>query len=286
MGTTIPNPVLKRVQNSSTVGTLTYTLGNTASVLKLLSRRSLYVEGKFVLPYLSKASVILDCGCGPGSFTKDFARLCSAFCVGVDIDPVALNYARHERTTLSSSIADPNFVVGRLESLPFHDNAFDFGFCHTVLMQFASPGSVLREVSRVLKPKALFAIREPVLSRNIYLQSDNPVARFFSIFAAMRDRDGGDANVGSKVPNLLIDCGFRLHAKKIALQWQYGSNLEAGYRLIARIAESADFLDRAVNYGIISKVAREKLSAAIASKTNDRSALYASAFVEVIAETV
>ena len=82
---------------------------------------------------------ILDLGCGDAFFEEQFPERF----IGVDIDMVRLNQARHRGVS--------RLILGSAESLPFVDEAFDGVLLKDVLEHFYLEQAfcILREVSRV-----------------------------------------------------------------------------------------------------------------------------------------
>ena len=64
-----------------------YLGGYSKEVLDALSFRRAEKAGAFFIPHLKKGIRVLDCGCGPGSITVDFAEIVSPGKVtGLDIE--------------------------------------------------------------------------------------------------------------------------------------------------------------------------------------------------------
>jgi len=84
---------------------------------------------------------ILDLGCGDAFFEEQFPERF----IGVDIDMVRLNQARHRGVS--------RLILGSAESLPFVDEAFDGVLLKDVLEHFYLEQAfrILHEVSRVLE---------------------------------------------------------------------------------------------------------------------------------------
>jgi SAM-dependent methyltransferase len=100
--------------------------------------------------------IVLDAGCGPGTFGAILAETNQV--VGVDISKRAVVVANTRARK-----AGVRFVglVGDLELLPFRDGTFDVCFGGWVMHHFADVGPVIRELTRVLKPDGLLALFEP-----------------------------------------------------------------------------------------------------------------------------
>jgi len=100
--------------------------------------------------------IVLDAGCGPGTFGTILAETNRV--VGVDISRrgvvVANRRARKAGVRFVGLVAD-------LELMPFRDGTFDICFCGWVLHHFPDVGPVVRELKRVLKPDGVLALVEP-----------------------------------------------------------------------------------------------------------------------------
>ena len=65
-----------------------YPVGYGDHVKSLFSRRTAEVQAAFMLPYIRAGMQLLDCGCGFGNLTMDFARLVGddGRVVGIDVE--------------------------------------------------------------------------------------------------------------------------------------------------------------------------------------------------------
>lgn len=86
---------------------------------------------------------VLDLGTGTGRMLPHYPPAVRV--VGLDPSPAALGRARRRGRRVP-------LVVGRAESLPFRDGAFDTVVGSLVLCSVADPGRALAEVRRVLAP--------------------------------------------------------------------------------------------------------------------------------------
>jgi ubiquinone/menaquinone biosynthesis C-methylase UbiE len=102
--------------------------------------------------------VILDLACGPGNFTREFARVVGAegLVVGVDASRTMLERGGEELRR-----DDPgNVVLVRADAtaLPFADASFDAACCFAALHLFADPFAALDEMCRILRPGGRIAL--------------------------------------------------------------------------------------------------------------------------------
>ncbi len=99
---------------------------------------------------------VLDVGCGPGNFTREFARLVGPAGLAVGIDASATMLARAVRDTpAEEGVA---YVRGDAIRLPFRDASFDAVCCFAALHMVAEPWTALDEMARVLTPGGRIAL--------------------------------------------------------------------------------------------------------------------------------
>jgi SAM-dependent methyltransferase len=97
---------------------------------------------------------VLDVGCGPGNFTRAFARACGdGLAVGLDASRTMLDQAARERNP-------PNvrYLRGDAAALPFPDATFDAVCCFAALYFIAEPLRAIDEMARVLAPGGRLAL--------------------------------------------------------------------------------------------------------------------------------
>ncbi len=99
---------------------------------------------------------VLDVGCGPGTFTREFARLVGpdGLAVGLDGSPSMLARAVAEEGP-DGRVA---YVRGDAARLPFRDASFDAVCCFAALHMVAEPFDALDEMTRVLTPGGRIAL--------------------------------------------------------------------------------------------------------------------------------
>jgi SAM-dependent methyltransferase len=91
---------------------------------------------------------ILDWGCGTGRILRYFDKSMQGKVVGVDIDPVNIQWCRDH-------MPDSTFVLVNPDTpMPFEDNSFDLIYGHSVFTHLSEydQNSWLAELLRVLKP--------------------------------------------------------------------------------------------------------------------------------------
>jgi ubiquinone/menaquinone biosynthesis C-methylase UbiE len=101
---------------------------------------------------------VLDVACGPGNFSRGFARAVGddGLVVGVDASRPMLE--RAVRETAAAEIHNLCFVFADAAALPFRDASFDAACCFAALNLFADPYRALDEMRRVLAPGGRIAL--------------------------------------------------------------------------------------------------------------------------------
>jgi ubiquinone/menaquinone biosynthesis C-methylase UbiE len=104
---------------------------------------------------LTPGDGVLDVACGPGNFTREFARIVggAGLAVGIDASPTML--ARAVSDTPPGAVA---YIRGDAAALPFRDASFDAVCCFAALHLFADPFAALDHMTRVLTPGGRIAI--------------------------------------------------------------------------------------------------------------------------------
>jgi SAM-dependent methyltransferase len=120
---------------------------------------------------LSPGDGLLDVACGPGNFSREFARTVgdTGLVVGIDSSRPMLERAVHEtRRALIDNIA---FVHGDAVELPFRDRSFDAVCCFAALHLFPAPFAALDHMRRVLTAGGRIALFTTCRSRSAPLRA-------------------------------------------------------------------------------------------------------------------
>lgn len=97
-----------------------------------------------------RGETLLDIGCGTGYFTRRFAGESGVRAVGLDPNPLWLDYAR------GHAIGTERYCLGRAEALPFDDGSFDRTISVTALCFAEDVRKALDQMLRVTRKR--FAI--------------------------------------------------------------------------------------------------------------------------------
>ena len=105
---------------------------------------------------------VLDVACGPGNFSRAFARAVgdSGLVVGLDASRTMLDRGAAELRR--SALRNLVFVRGSALEMPFVDDSFDAVCCFAALHLFEDPSGALDEMTRVLTPGGRIALMTSV----------------------------------------------------------------------------------------------------------------------------
>jgi SAM-dependent methyltransferase len=165
---------------------------------------------------LGPGDVVLDVACGPGNFSREFARAVGVDGLVVGIDASRTMLSRGVGELVGAGLANLALVRGDAARLPFRDGSFDGVCCFAALHLFADPFAGLDEMRRVLRPGGRIALMTSV-RRKLTLPPLKPVferasgMRIFEsdeIVRALQER--GFTNVRQRLAGVVQFVGGRL----------------------------------------------------------------------------
>jgi ubiquinone/menaquinone biosynthesis C-methylase UbiE len=159
---------------------------------------------------------VLDLACGPGNFTRDFARAAGQGLVaGIDASETMLALA--VRNTENANVA---YIRADACALPFRDGSFDAICCFAALYLIERPMLALEEIVRVLAPGGRVALLSSCNRGPLPAGTTNAIVRSLSgvrVFAreeltgALRDR--GLTSIEQRVAGFAQFVSARKHAR-------------------------------------------------------------------------
>ncbi len=165
---------------------------------------------------LGPGDLVLDVACGPGNFSREFARTVGdeGLVVGIDASTTMLNRGVDELG--HARPVNLALVRGDAAELPFRDRCFDGVCCFAALHLFADPFAALDQMRRTLAPGGRIALMTSI-RRQLSVAPLKPVIerasgmRLFEsdeVVVALQER--GFENVRQRVAGMVQFVGGRL----------------------------------------------------------------------------
>ncbi len=184
-----------------------YTPGYTKTASDFMAQRTAQSHAAFVLPKLRPEHNLLDCGCGPGTISCDFAQLLkTGHVTGIDQEASQIEISRKRAS--ERSLSNISFEVASIYELPFEDATFDCVFSHALFEHISSTDRAAHEIQRVLKPGGFVGIRSPDWGGFLVGPNVPGLDEAINSYKQLQIKNGGDVFVGRKLPALLRDAGF------------------------------------------------------------------------------
>lgn len=256
-----------------------YTLGYDNVAVSFVGARRARTHAAFVLPHLKPGMRLLDCGCGPGTISLDFARLVApGEVVGIDREESQLELAR--QAALNQGVPNVRFERASIYSLPYADGSFDGVFAHALFEHLKEPARALAELRRVLKPGGFVALRSPDWGGFLVTPETPAIREAMSYFRFLQHQHGGDTEAGRKLKGLLRATGFTglvpLGTYEFCEPLSYMTDI-----LIARI-ENSLVRDDAVARGWMTEARAQELVAGVREFSQCADGVFAIAWCEII----
>jgi len=149
----------------------------------------------------------LDIGCGGGDVAFDLAQLVgpNGRVIAIDIDAVQIAIARDEAR--SRQIANIEFRVANIDECDLAERC-DFAYTRFVLSHLQSPEKVIGKIKNAIRPGGILVAVDTDF-RGVFWEPDSQALhRYVALYTELLRRRGGDANLGPRLPGLLVACGF------------------------------------------------------------------------------
>lgn len=225
---------------------------------KVHAARTAADSAAFLLPHLTKDTILADIGCGPGSITLDLARHIESLggqasqVTGFDNAPEAVAAANSAASEDGLAVT---FSEAEATALPLEDNSVDVVFLAQVLHHVPDPIAVLKECARVVKPSGIVASREVDYGAMLWYPPTPGLSRWRAVFSVVADLAGMQPNAGRHLP-LWFHRASLTDATITSSNWTYGdkpSRLQLAESWASRTQEESYVLKAAEALGNVQE---------------------------------
>jgi ubiquinone/menaquinone biosynthesis C-methylase UbiE len=185
-----------------------YSIGYSSRLRDWMQSRTAAHSAGFFLPHFRDGMTLLDCGCGPGSITIDFAELTpSGHVVGIDRELTQLQ-SGIELAKCGRKVQNVYFIAANVYELPIQSGSFDATFAHTLLMHLKDPLRALKEMRRVLKPGGIVGLADPDFRARVIFPTNALMEQFQDLYLRVLEFYGASLYYARQQRNLLLRAGF------------------------------------------------------------------------------
>jgi ubiquinone/menaquinone biosynthesis C-methylase UbiE len=128
-------------------------------------RRLLYRPDRLAERYVKPADRVLDFGCGPGFFTREFAKRVGergqVFSVDLQQEMLRIVRSKMETEGLSSRVTTHQCIPDSINLPSDLNGTFDLATAIFVVHEVPDPAKLFREIALLLKPGGIFFYTEP-----------------------------------------------------------------------------------------------------------------------------
>jgi SAM-dependent methyltransferase len=164
------------------------------------------------LSFLQRAGIgpgmaCLEVACGSGDVAFDMSRMVSpgGRLVATDIDEDKLEAARREAESQGLTNLEFRFADLTREE---PEREFDLIHARFILTHLPDPSRALTSMRQALRPGGVIAV-EDVDFRGYFCHPPcRALSRYVELYTQTAQRRGGDANIGPRLPGLLMEAGF------------------------------------------------------------------------------
>jgi SAM-dependent methyltransferase len=163
------------------------------------------------LAWKNETDRVLDLGCGPGFLTVDLATRVGASGRVLGVDTSARFVHHLLEKAREQGFENVEATVADARDFPSGVGTFDGAISRWVLMFLSEPERVIRRLREALRPGDVFAAMEYAHFHTISLWPESEhFRRLYDAVSELIRGNGGDPNIGSRLPSMLVDHGFEI----------------------------------------------------------------------------
>jgi len=197
----------------------------------------------------------LDIGCGGGDLAFDMARMVApeGRVVGTEIDEKKLEIASRE-----AKEQQLNNVEFRLSDISKNEPGGEFDLVHArfVLTHLTDPAQALAKMRESLRPGGIIVVEDIDFRGYFCYPESAALRRYVELYTQTVLRRGADPNIGPRLPELLIDAGF----KNVRMNVVQPAGIEGEVKLISPLTME-NIADAVLAEGLASKAEIDRLVA-------------------------
>jgi ubiquinone/menaquinone biosynthesis C-methylase UbiE len=238
-----------------------YGHGHHRGVVGAHARRTVADSASYFAPHLTPGMRLLDAGSGPGSITCEMAELVAPGEV-VGIDNVAEVVEQARALAAERGVANVRFEVGDTYALGYDDDSFDGAHAHQLLQHVSDPVTVLRELSRVVRPRGVVAARDADYATMVHSPHFDGITRWNRLYRDVARRAGGEPEAGRRIMQWFVAAGLEvIHASSST--WTFATPEDRRWWADSWISRLLDARlgELAVEYGMAERSELEEMAA-------------------------
>jgi SAM-dependent methyltransferase len=149
----------------------------------------------------------LDVGCGGGHVTLDLARIAgpTGSALGIDFDPEIVELARRDAEL--AGVENVEFLVA--DARIVEGGPFAHVYSRFLLSHVSEPEGVVAHLRELVRAGGSVAVEDIDFAGSFCYPRDPAYDRFVELYTETVHRGGGDANLGQRLPALMLEAGLR-----------------------------------------------------------------------------
>jgi SAM-dependent methyltransferase len=149
----------------------------------------------------------LDVGCGGGHVTLDIASIVgpTGHAMGIDFDPEIIGLAR--RDAEDAGVDNVEFQVADARTVEV--GPFAHAYSRFLLSHVGEPEGVVAHIKELVSPGGSIAVEDVDFVASFCHPTDPAYDRFVELYTESVRLSGGDADLGHRLPALMLKAGLR-----------------------------------------------------------------------------
>jgi SAM-dependent methyltransferase len=181
--------------------------------------------------------------------------------LGLDLDAAKLDMARQEAA--EQHLANVEFRQSAIETCGLRAD-FDLVYARFLLTHLADSLAMLRQMQAVLRPGGIVAIEDIDFQGSFCHPPCSAYSRYVELYTRTVQRNGGDANIGPRLPGMLRAIG----CKDVQMNVVQPAGLEGEVKLLAPVTME-NIADAVLVAGLATKAEVDQIIAELYECAHD-----------------